>query len=60
MYNIAIVGINACTCTYAFVCRTHKIVGISTVSRLEHRVAQTRELECTKRVLPQVIQRGKC
>jgi hypothetical protein len=37
---------------------THKIVGIATVSRTEHRVAQTRELECTRRVLPQVIQRG--
>ena len=39
--------------------RTHKIVGIATVSRQEHRVAQTRELECTKRVLPQVLKRGK-
>ena len=38
---------------------THKIVGITTVSRPEHRVAQTHELECTKKVLPQVIERGK-
>jgi hypothetical protein len=43
---------------YSCVYRTHKIVGIATVSRTEHRVAQTRELECTRRVLPQVIQRG--
>ncbi|XP_064383612.1 uncharacterized protein LOC135332186 isoform X1 [Halichondria panicea] len=37
---------------------THKILGISTISRTEHSVAQTRELQCTKVVLPQVIARG--
>ena len=38
---------------------TMKIVGISTISRGEHHVAQTREQECTKVVVPQVIARGK-
>ena len=38
---------------------THKVVGISTVSRTEHTTAQTRELECIRRVLPQVMERGK-
>ena len=37
---------------------THKIVGISTISRAAHATAQTRELACTKDVLPQVIDRG--
>jgi hypothetical protein len=37
---------------------THKVVGISTVSRTDHLTAQTRELECTRRVLPQVMERG--
>ena len=37
---------------------THKIVGISTISRATHATAQTRELACTKVVLPQVIDRG--
>ena len=32
----------------------------STISRTVHSVAQTRELACTKIVLPQVIDRGKC
>ena len=36
-----------------------KIVGISTISRGEHHVAQTREVECTKTVVPQVIARGR-
>ena len=40
-------------------CSTLKIVGIATISRDEHSVAQTRELECTKVVLPQVIDRGE-
>ena len=35
-----------------------KIVGISTISREQHLVAQNRELECTKVVLPQVMARG--
>lgn len=37
---------------------THKIIGISTISRVDHATAQTRELACTKVVLPQVIGRG--
>ena len=42
-----------------FMCHgTHKIVGISTISRAAHVTAQTRELACTKDVLPQVIDRG--
>ena len=35
-----------------------KIVGISTISRKQHLVAQNREFECTKVVLPQVQARG--
>ena len=39
-----------------FLCHsTHKIVGISTISWAAHATAQTRELACTKYVLPQVI-----
>ena len=38
--------------------RTQKIVGISTISWTEHLVPQTREVACTKEVLPQVIARG--
>ena len=37
---------------------THKIVGISTLSRAVHGTAQTREYACTKVVIPQVIARG--
>lgn len=37
---------------------THKVVGVSTLSRLDHSSAQTREVECTRQVLPQVIGRG--
>jgi hypothetical protein len=37
---------------------THKIVGISTLSRTDHTVPQTREVACTKEVLPQVLARG--
>ena len=37
---------------------THRIVGISTISRTEHSVPQTREVACTKEVLPQVIAQG--
>ena len=33
-------------------------MGISTIGRADHSVAQTRELACTKEVLPQVIARG--
>ena len=48
---------------WAYICTcmcTKKVVGISTISRLEHSTAQTRELVCTKDVLPQVLQRGAC
>ena len=38
---------------------TQKIVGISTYSRAEHSIPQTREVACTKQVLPQVLARGK-
>ena len=38
---------------------THKIVGISTISRAAPATAQMRELACTKDVLPQVIDRGE-
>lgn len=37
---------------------THRIVGISTLSRSEHSIAQTREYECTVEVIPQVQARG--
>ncbi|KAL5494100.1 hypothetical protein EMCRGX_G015373 [Ephydatia muelleri] len=37
---------------------THRIVENSTLSRQQHRVAQTREVACTKIVLPQVIAQG--
>ena len=39
---------------------THKIVGITTISKTEHAhtTAQTRELACTKKVLPQAMGRG--
>ena len=33
--------------------------GISTVSRTDHSIAQTRVLVCTKIVVPQVVARGK-
>ena len=37
---------------------TNRIVGIATLSRQDHRVAQIREVAFTKIVLPQVISRG--
>ena len=37
-----------------------KVIGISTLSRKEHAVAQTRELACTREVVSQVIARGVC
>ena len=42
-------------------CNVHsikKVVGISTISRKEPASAQTCEVQCTKLVLPEVIQRG--
>ena len=47
-------------CDLCILASNHKIVGISTLSRKEHATAQTRELECTKIVLPQVVERGTC
>jgi hypothetical protein len=38
---------------------THRIVGCITISRKEHATAQTREVMCTKSVIPQVIDRDK-
>lgn len=35
------------------------LTGLSTISRVDHVTAQTRELECTKVVIPQVIARGE-
>ena len=40
-------------------CSTKKIIGICTISQGDHRVAQTREMECTKAVIPQVQKRGE-
>ncbi len=37
---------------------TKRIVGCSNVSRTEHHCAQTREVACTKIVLPQVLEKG--
>ena len=34
---------------------TKKVVGISTVCRKEHALAQTHKVECTRQVLPEVI-----
>lgn len=45
-------------CVYNY-CSTKKVVGISTISRLEHASAQTREVQCTRQVLPEVIKRGE-
>ena len=57
--NVFIDNGNECMYTYyTHMYSTMKIVGISTISRGEHHVAQTRELECTKVVVPQVIARG--
>jgi hypothetical protein len=33
----------------------HKVVGCATLSRQDHSVAQTRQLACTRVVLPEVI-----
>ncbi len=53
------VGSLICHCIY-FVCifSTKKILGISTLSRPEHSTAQTREMACTRDVVPQVQSRG--
>lgn len=45
--------------TLQLVHSTHKIIGISTLSRCDHSTTQTRELACTKVVIPQVCDRGE-
>ena len=42
-------------CTYD---STKRILACATVTRKEHAIAQTRELEATKAVLPQVLEQG--
>ena len=37
---------------------THKIIGCATLTRQDHTIAQTRELACTRAVIPEVINRG--
>ena len=37
---------------------THKIIGCATLTRQDHTVAQTRELACTRAVIPEVINTG--
>lgn len=44
--------------TFSF--STCRIVGICTVSRAEHRIAQTREIVCTRKVMADVAARGTC
>ena len=43
---------------HAHVYSTCKIVGVSTISRTHHTIAKTKELACTKEVLPNVIGKG--
>ena len=47
-------------CDYIVFISNKKVIGITTLSRKEHTVAQIRELACIKDVLPQVIVRGVC
>ena len=44
-----------CELSLSLFCSTKRILGYSTKSRVDHLTAQTRELECTKEVLPSVI-----
>ena len=44
---------------YGISLSTRKIVGISTISRECHTTAQTRLLECTRKVIPEVTGRGE-
>ena len=48
----------SCVTIHTYFDSTAKVVGISTVSREQHVIAQTRELVCTKALLPEVISRG--
>ena len=43
---------------YNYYDSTKRILGCATVSRKEHAISQTRELEATKAVLPQVLEQG--
>lgn len=51
--------IHATVCSLHHINSTHKIVGISTLSRADHGAAQSREYQCTRVLLPQVLSRGK-
>ena len=55
--HLSYIHLHACVCA-VFFSSTHKIVGVATLSRKDHTTAQTREAECTKIFLPQVISRG--
>ena len=46
------------TDTHMITCSTKRILACVTVSRREHTIAQTRELEATKAVLPQALEQG--
>ena len=48
-----------CTSSLHCACSTQKIVGVATISRTDHSVAQIREVACTKVVIPQVTNRGQ-
>ena len=45
-------------CMNFFNLRSYSTCRISTVSRAEHRVAQTREIVCTRKVMADVVARG--
>ena len=55
-------GLLSCWCKYYKLLiqypSTKRILACSTVSRKEHTTAQTRELQCTKEVLPQLLEQG--
>ena len=40
-------------------CSNKKVIGICTKSRKDYAIAQTRELACTRALLPQVIAKGR-
>ena len=46
------------THTHMITFNTKRILSCVTVSRREHTIAQTRELEATKAVLPQALEQG--
>ena len=57
MYTLPCAAFSSLMCIN--ISSTHRVVGITTMSRKEHQTAQTRELACTKQVLPQVVERGR-